>query len=183
MGGENSSAQNGVVGALGPLVLLALSLSKDAESQGTPLSRPGRDALSSQATRLRAPFISQPHAFGKPACGGDPGWQEEHRKSKVFTATAGAHCNHKAIGPYTIPYELGHGAMGTVYRHDPHIDREVALETISLQMIGADETVVLARLSLTDQAGNALTAEQVAGRVVAGEFWATWCPPGRSTLS
>ena len=46
----------------------------------------------------------------------------------------------KQLGRYTILYELGQGAMGTVYRgHDPQIDREVALKTISLQILGGED--------------------------------------------
>jgi thiol-disulfide isomerase/thioredoxin len=41
----------------------------------------------------------------------------------------------------------------------------------------------LPALQLVDLAGRPVTGEQLEGKVVAVEFWATWCPPCRSTLS
>lgn len=46
----------------------------------------------------------------------------------------------------------------------------------------SDQLAALPRFKLTDLSGNALTPEQLKGRIVLVEFWATWCPPCRSTL-
>ena len=44
------------------------------------------------------------------------------------------------------------------------------------------ELAALPNFKLTDLAGQPLTAEQLTGRVVLVEFWATWCPTCRTTL-